>query len=56
MVKVIVVAAFSIKDKSSVLYQKYLTMRGVCNGVTKAIEELDADYISIRIIKGAIHK
>ena len=46
-----VLAAFSIDEEKSVMYSTYFTKRGLARGVIHAIEAMQADYISLRIIR-----
>jgi len=46
-----VLAAFSIDEEKSVMYSTYYTKAGLARGVIHAIEAMQADYISLRIIR-----
>jgi len=49
--KEIVLAAFKVTEIKSVAYKKYKTIKGFVKGIARVIEELEPDYISVRIIK-----
>lgn len=46
-----VLAAFRIDEERSVKYSTYYTINGLKKGVGQAIEDKEADYISLRIIR-----
>ena len=46
-----VLAAFIIDEEKSVQYSTYYTKPGLGRGVIHAVEAMQADYISIRIIR-----
>ena len=46
-----VLAAFSIDEEKAVKDSTYYTKRGLGRGVSHAIDAMQADYISIRIIR-----
>lgn len=47
-----VLAAFRIDKEKSVMYRTYFTIPGLNRGIKHAIEAKNADYISLRIIRG----
>ena len=49
-----VLAAFSIDEEKSVMYRTYYTKPGLNRGVTHAIEAMQADFISLRIIRPSL--
>ena len=49
-----VLAAFSIDEEKSVMYSTYFTIPGLQRGVKHAVEAMQADYISLRIIRPKI--
>lgn len=46
-----VLAAFDVDKDKSVMYRTYYTIPGLNRGVKHAIEAMQADYISLRIIR-----
>ena len=51
MVKTIVIAAFKITDEKSIYYQKFKTTKGAAIAFMHVIDDLEPDYISVRVIK-----
>lgn len=51
MVRVIVMAAFSVKKTNSIAYRKFVTIEGFKKAIGNIIEKHNPDYISVRIIE-----